>query len=196
MRVVVIGASGIVGAAVADALSEAHDVVRASRRGNPRVDIGDPASIKRLFDAVPELDAVVCCAANAPLNTLSAQSDAQFRQSVHAKLFGQIDVIRQGARHVRDHGSITVTSGAIPQGLEGAGAGALVNAGLEAFVRAVAPEMPRGIRVNAVSPGWVRESLEQLGMDPSEGTPAADVARAYVEAVAGTRTGEAIRPTR
>ena len=62
------------------------------------------------------------------------------------------------------------------------------------FVHAVAPEMPRGIRVNAVSPGWVRESLELLGMDPSGGTPAAEVAGAYVAAVEGTANGETIRP--
>jgi NAD(P)-dependent dehydrogenase (short-subunit alcohol dehydrogenase family) len=194
LKVVVIGASGVVGRAVADALAERHDVVRASRRGDPQVDVGDASSIARLFAAVPDVDAVVCCAANAPLSPLAGQSDEEFRRTVDAKLFGQIDLIRQGARHVRDGGSITVTSGAIPEGLEGAAGGALVNAGLEAFVHAVAQEMPRGIRVNAVSPGWVRESLEQLGIDPSDGTPAADVARAYVEAVEGTATGVAVGP--
>jgi NAD(P)-dependent dehydrogenase (short-subunit alcohol dehydrogenase family) len=194
VKVVVIGATGTVGGAVADALAERHDVVRASRRGDPQVDVGDPESITRLFASVPDVDAVVCCAASAPLSPLADQSDEELRRSVHAKLFGQIDLIRQGARYVRDGGSITVTSGAIPDGLEGAAGGALVNAGLNAFVHAVAAEIPRGIRVNAVSPGWVRESLEELGMDGSEGTPAADVARAYVEAVQGTAHGEAIRP--
>jgi NAD(P)-dependent dehydrogenase (short-subunit alcohol dehydrogenase family) len=52
------------------------------------------------------------------------------------------------------------------------------NSGLEAFVSAAAVEMPRGIRLNAISPGWVRETLADLGMDPSGGTPAAEVARA------------------
>jgi hypothetical protein len=40
----------------------------------------------------------------------------------------------------------------------------------------------------------VRESLEKLGMDGTAGTPVADVARAYVEAVEGTARGETIRP--
>jgi NAD(P)-dependent dehydrogenase (short-subunit alcohol dehydrogenase family) len=194
VKVVVIGATGVVGSAVADALAQRHDVVCASRRGDPQVDVGDPESIARLFASVPDVDAVVCCAANAPLNALAGQTDEAFRQTVDAKLFGQIDLIRQGAEHVRDGGSITVTSGAIPEGLEGAAGGALVNAGLNAFVHAVAPEMPRGIRVNAVSPGWVRESLEMLGMDAGDGIPVADVARTYVEAVQGTANGEAIRP--
>ncbi|MFI5557948.1 hypothetical protein ACIA2T_01605 [Amycolatopsis japonica] len=54
--------------------------------------------------------------------------------------------------------------------------------GLEAFVAAAARELPRGPRVNAVSPGWVRETLAALG-EPEGGIPAADVARSYVEAV-------------
>jgi NAD(P)-dependent dehydrogenase (short-subunit alcohol dehydrogenase family) len=194
VKVVVIGASGVIGGAVADALQARHEVVRASRRGDPRVDLGDPSSVAALFDAVPDIDAVVCCAANAPLNALTALSDEEFRRSIHGKLFGQIDVIRQAVAHLRDGGSITVTAGAIPEGLEGAAGGALVNAGLEAFVRAVAPELPRGLRVNAVSPGWVRESLEKLGMDDAAGTPVAEVARAYVEAVEGTARGSALRP--
>jgi NAD(P)-dependent dehydrogenase (short-subunit alcohol dehydrogenase family) len=41
----------------------------------------------------------------------------------------------------------------------------MAGAGLEGFVRAAALEMPRGLRVNAVSPGWVKETMEQRGMD-------------------------------
>ena len=58
----------------------------------------------------------------------------------------------------------------------------------------MAVELPRGLRINTVSPGWVAESLEATGMDASQGTPAADVARAYVRAVEGTDHGQTIRP--
>jgi NAD(P)-dependent dehydrogenase (short-subunit alcohol dehydrogenase family) len=70
----------------------------------------------------------------------------------------------------------------------------VVNAGLEAFVRAAAAEMPRRLRVNVVSPGWVRESLVNLGMSNAGGTPASEVARAYVEAVEGNMQGQTIAP--
>lgn len=72
----------------------------------------------------------------------------------------------------------------------------LVNAGLEGFVRAAALEMPRSVRVNAVSPPWVKETLRALKMDESVGLAAADVARAYVAAVEGTQRGEVLDPAR
>jgi NAD(P)-dependent dehydrogenase (short-subunit alcohol dehydrogenase family) len=70
-----------------------------------------------------------------------------------------------------------------------------VNAGLEAFVRAAAVEMPRRLRLNVVSPGWVKESLMMVGMDASSGTAASDVARAYVDAVEGAMNGEILVPS-
>jgi hypothetical protein len=102
--------------------------------------------------------------------------------------------VRQAAAHLRDRGSITLTSGKIPDATPGSAGGALVNAGLEAFVSAAAAEMPRRLRVNVVSQGWVRESLVHLGMSSSGGTPASDVARAYVEAVERTMNGQTIIP--
>lgn len=70
----------------------------------------------------------------------------------------------------------------------------MVNAGLEGFVRAAALELPRGIRVNVVSPPWVTETLVARKMDPSLGMPAALVAQAYLASVEGTMTGQTIDP--
>ena len=66
MRIVVIGATGTIGKAVADALAVRHDVVRASRSGQPSVDIQDVASVSALFDQIQPVDAVVLCAPSAP----------------------------------------------------------------------------------------------------------------------------------
>jgi len=181
MKTLVIGATGTIGTEVAAQLEAAgHDVLRASRRGSPRVDLADPDSIAALFAAVGELDAVVCCAASAALTPLL---DDGFIASLTAKLFGQVEVVRRALPHVRDGGAIVLTSGQIPDATPGSAGGALVNAGLDAFVAAAAVELPRGIRLRAISPGWVRETLAALGMDPSDGAPAADIARLYVEAL-------------
>ena len=67
-----------------------------------------------------------------------------------------------------------------------------MNAGLKGFARAAAVEMPRGIRINVVSPPWVSETLQAMGQDPSGGMPATEVARAYVDAVTGTHHGQVL----
>jgi hypothetical protein len=49
----------------------------------------------------------------------------------------------------------------------------------------------------AVSPGWIKETLVKLGMDPTPGLSAADCAKAYVAAVEGSYQGaiiQAIKP--
>jgi len=40
--------------------------------------------------------------------------------------------------------------------------GALIDAGLEGFVRNASAELPRGLRINLISPGWIRETLFRL----------------------------------
>ncbi|NUP40527.1 MAG: short chain dehydrogenase [Streptomyces sp.] len=194
MKILVIGATGTIGSAVADALAERHEVLCASRRGPVRVDMADTASIDALFAGLGDghLDAVVCCAASGALTPLDAPSDERFWSGLDGKLIGQVNLVRRALAHLRDGGSITLTSGRFTEPIPGSSLGYLVNAGLEAFVYAAATEMPRGIRLNVVSPGWVRETLVALDMDPSIGTPAADVARAYADAVEGDAHGRTL----
>ncbi|SDJ27958.1 hypothetical protein SAMN05421874_101294 [Nonomuraea maritima] len=87
-----------------------------------------------------------------------------------------------------------LTGGTFAAPLAGGSLGALVNAGLEGFVRNAAAELPRGLRINVISPGWIRETLEHLGMDGSTGTPVADVAEAYVTVIEGADQGRTIVP--
>ncbi|WP_207757688.1 SDR family oxidoreductase [Nonomuraea cypriaca] len=126
------------------------------------------------------------------LHLLDAPSDADFWTGLDGKLIGQVNLVRRALTRVRDGGSVTLTSGRFPEPVPGASLGFLVNVGLEAFVRAAAIEMPRGVRLNAVSPGWVRETLLDLAMDPAACTPAADVARVYADAVEGTAHGRTL----
>ncbi|MFD8330458.1 Rossmann-fold NAD(P)-binding domain-containing protein [Streptomyces lydicus] len=73
-----------------------------------------------------------------------------------------------------------LTGGTFEEPTPGGSFGALVNAGLDAFAHAAAPEMPRGLRLSVVSPGWLAETLAAMGLDPADGTPADEVARRYV----------------
>nr|WP_237534344.1 short chain dehydrogenase [Streptomyces sp. SID3343] len=188
----VIGATGTIGSAVAAALEPRHEVVRASRRGDVRVDLADVASIDAMFAQVGAVDAVVVAAASGGLTPLEAPDDANFWRGLDGKLIGQVNLVRRAAARVRDGGSVTLTSGRFAAPMPGSSLGHLVNAGLEAFVHGAAIEMPRGIRLNAVSPGWIRETLPELGMDPATGTPATEIARVYADAVEGTAHGRTL----
>ena len=194
MKVLVIGGSGTIGRAVVDALRGEHEVLSAERSGGDlRVDITAADSIREMYRRAGRVDAVVSAAGGGAWKPLEQLSDEDFEMSLHYKLMGQVNVIRYGLEQVADGGSITVTSGVLSQEpTPGSAAISLVNAGLEGFVRAAALEAPRGIRLNVVSPPWVTETLQAMGMDPSGGMPAAEVARAYVDAVRGTHSGQVL----
>jgi NAD(P)-dependent dehydrogenase (short-subunit alcohol dehydrogenase family) len=196
MRVIVIGATGTIGSAVVAALSARHDVVTVGNtRGTFQVDLASPESISRMFEAVGGFDALVSAAGRAAFAGLSDLKDADFQFSLSNKLMGQANLVRIGSRFIRDGGSFTLTSGVLSQEpMKGSAAISMVNAGLEGFVRAAALELPRGLRVNVVSPPWVTETLIARKMDPSIGLPAATVAQAYVMSVEGTITGQTLDP--
>ena len=194
MKVLVVGATGTIGSAVAAALSPRHEVISASHtKSEHKVDLADPGSIRKMYQDVGRVDAVICAAGLAKFAPLGSLTEDDFRFCLSNKLMGQVNLVRLGFECVSDAGSFTLTSGVLAQQpMVGSAAISLVNAALEGFTRAAALEAPRGIRVNIVSPPWVTETLVALGMDTSQGTPAATVARAYVRALEGSGTGEVI----
>ena len=194
MKILVIGATGTIGAAVAQALEARHEVLRASHtRSALKVDLADPESIRRLYAKVGRMDAVVSVAGQAAFRPLLALSDADFALGLNNKLMGQVNLVRFGVEVLAEGGSFTLTTGILSrQPMPGGAAISLVNAGLEGFVRAAALDLPRGLRINAVAPGWVRETLVAMKMDPSPGVPAALVAQTYLKAVEGSVTGQVL----
>jgi NAD(P)-dependent dehydrogenase (short-subunit alcohol dehydrogenase family) len=195
MKVILIGASGTIGVAIDDALSSDHDLVRVGRSsGDVQADFSDPDSLRALYDDVGAFDAVVCAAGNAAFNPLEDLSDEDFALSVSSKLMGQVNLVRYGLPHVSTDAnpSFTLVSGVLStEPMPGSAAISMVNSGVEGFARAAALEA-EGVRLNVVSPPWVSETLEAMGQDPSDGLPAATVARAFVASVEGDMTGETI----
>lgn len=196
MRILVIGATGTIGKAIVHALSSSHEVVEASRKSGIQVDIRDVASIRAMYEQAGKLDAIVSAAGSGAWKPLDQLNDDDFATSLGYKLMGQVNVIRYGFPSLADGGSITVTSGVLShQPMPGGAAISMVNAGLDGFVRGASIEAPRNIRINVVSPPWVSETLEEMGMDPAGGLPAATVAKAYVASITGTQTGQVIAPS-
>ena len=151
------------------------------------------SSIEKLFKEIGSFDAVICAAGVARFGGLSELSDEDFQLGLSGKLMGQVNLVRVGLDYINDNGSFTLTSGILSQQpIPGSSSISMVNAGIEAFGRAAALEMQRGIRINVVSPPWVKETLEALSMDTSGGMPAERVAQAYRASISGTRSGNVI----
>jgi NAD(P)-dependent dehydrogenase (short-subunit alcohol dehydrogenase family) len=195
VKIVVIGATGTIGTAVVKLLKQKHQIIAVSRSGGDyRADITKKASLEAALGAIGKVDAIVSAAGGAVFKPLAELTDADFDQSLNDKLMGQVNLVRVGARYVLRGGSITITSGVLAQEpIPGAAAISLVNAGLEGFGRAAALELRKAeVRVNVVSPPWVKETLAALKMDPSSGLPADEVAKAYAQSVEGSGTGQII----
>jgi NAD(P)-dependent dehydrogenase (short-subunit alcohol dehydrogenase family) len=192
MKILVVGATGTIGTAVVHALEARHEVLQASHtRSKFSVDLADRESIKQLYAKTGRVDAVVSVAGLAAFGPLLSLTDADFALGLNSKLMGQVNLVRFGAESVADGGSFTITSGSMSRYPSPGGAEiSMINSGLEGFARGAAIELPRGLRINAVAPGWVRETLVALKMDPAPGVPVAEVAQTYVRAVEGKMTGQ------
>ena len=179
-------------------LSKGNEVIKVSRSSEDRrADIGNKASLEEMFAKVGISDAIVCAAGSAAFKPLASLSDDDFEMSLKNKLMGQVNVVRAGSRYIVPGVSITITSGTLAQEpIPGGAAVSLVNAALEGFTRAAALELESArVRVNVVSPPWVKETLIAYKMDPSIGLAAAEVAKAYLESVESALTGQVIKPS-
>ncbi|QBF28099.1 short chain dehydrogenase [Pseudomonas tructae] len=194
MKILLIGANGTIGSAVATELEQRHEVLRIGRSsGDYQVDISDSASIRRLFEQTGRFDALVCAAGNVTFAPLEEMSTEHFALGLDDKLMGQVNLLLIGREFINDGGSFTFTSGILNRDPIRSGASAaLVNGALDAFVKAAAIELPRGLRVNAVSPTVLVEAMSAYapyfrGFKP---VPAADVALAYAKSVEGLQSGQ------
>lgn len=193
MKIIVIGASGAVGRAVAQELSQRHEVIHVGRtQGDYQVDITSQQSVESLFEKTGRVDAIVSATGNLFFGPLATMTDGDFNQGLQDKLLGQIRLALTGQHYLNDSGSITLISGIVAHEPIAQGVNATtVNAGLEGFVRAAACELPRGIRINLISPTVLTESAAAYdGFFPGfASVPAASVAQAYRRSVEGIQNG-------
>jgi NAD(P)-dependent dehydrogenase (short-subunit alcohol dehydrogenase family) len=132
-----------------------------------------------VFDKIPGVDAVISCAGNAAFKLFDDLTDADYPARPSEQADGTSHACTVAKDRLRDGGSITLTTGILAMHpMPGSASIPMVNAGLEGFVRAAALEMPRTLRINAVSPLWVKETMVKLGMDPTSGLASAEVAKA------------------
>lgn len=197
MKIVIVGASGTVGSAITELLAKDHQVIRVGhRQGDATVDMTDGASIATLFEGIGRFDALVVASGNVAFNALTELTDEQWQTGLESKLMGQIRLTRAAIPHLNDKGSITLISGILSEDPINWGVSAsTINGAIEHFVRAAACELPRGLRINVVSPTVLEESMGKYadffpGFVP---VPAARVAQAYKKSVLGVQSGQVFR---
>lgn len=197
MKILLVGASGTLGQAVARQLGQQHQILAAGRHsGELRVDLTDDASVAELFARTGPVDAVISTAGKLYFGPLQEMTPEQFNSGLQDKLLGQVRLALAAQHHLNAGGSITLTSGIISaQPIRDGVNATAVNAALEGFVRAAALELlPRGLRINVVSPNVLIESMAAYGpyFPGFEAVSAQRAALAFQRAVEGIQSGETI----
>ena len=194
MKILLIGATGTIGSAIDRELSPRHEIVRIGRSsGDFQVDISNSASIRQLFEKTGRFDALVCAAGNVNFVPLAEMSEKDFTLGLQDKLMGQVNLLLIGREFANDGASFTFTSGVINrEPIRTGSSAALVNAALDGFVKAAAIELPRGLRVNSVSPTVLTEAMGKYAtyFRGFKSVAAAEVALAYAKSVEGLHTGQ------
>ena len=197
MKIILIGATGTIGKEICRALNKEHEIVSVGRKtGDYQVDICSRQSLRDLYKKVGDFDAVVNASGEVAFAPLSDLDDDKWALSLRSKLMGQIQLVQEAILLIKDGGSFTLVSGILSEEPIRAGvAASTVNRALEGFVMASSTELPRGLRINIVSPNMLKESEGNYGpffpgFIPVEGWK---VAQAFKKSVMGTATGQIYR---
>jgi NAD(P)-dependent dehydrogenase (short-subunit alcohol dehydrogenase family) len=197
MKILIIGGKGTIGKKVSEHLSKKHEIVIGGRNsGDVSVDIADSQSIKRMFESIGNVDAVICIAGEAKWAAFDSMTEEDFYIGLNSKLMGQVNLVRIGQNYLNSGGSFTLTTGILadhPVALTTSAA--MVNGGIHSFVKAASLELKNGIRINVVSSGLVEDAVQQYGtyFPGHNPIPMRKVINGYVKSVEGKGTGEIIR---
>ncbi len=194
MKIIVVGGKGTIGSAIVQELKQRHEVVVAGRHDADLIcDITSEESIREMFNQAGHFDAVVSAVGHVHFEDFVNMTPEKYQVGLKDKLMGQVNLVLIGSKFISEKGSFTLTSGILAHDpIRGGSSAAMVNGGIEGFVKGASIEMPKGIRLNCVCPTIVVESMEKYGssfrgFDP---VPVKKVALAYSKSVEGLQTGQ------
>ena len=195
--VILIGANGKMGQAALTGLGK-HRVITASRSGEGvdyKVDITDKNSIQELYKKVGSFNAVVNTVGVCEYAPFESMTSEQWDTTIQSKLVGQINLVSVGLQYIEDGGSFTLISGILNmKPIPFAIADATTSGAIDTFVKCVAHELPRGIRINVVNPTVLEEAWHVYGemMPGFQPVPGVLVGKAFERSVDGFISGEVI----
>ena len=163
MKVIVIGASGAVGKCAVDELSARHEVIKVGRSsGDIKVDLEDVDRIRAMYREAGKIDAVVSAIGHGHFGAVHEMTAEQFMKGIDHKVLPQVNLVLEGFDFINDGGSFTITSGVLNRDpIPGGSGAAAANGALDGFVIGAAVDMPRGVRINAVSPEVLEVSRQK-----------------------------------
>jgi NAD(P)-dependent dehydrogenase (short-subunit alcohol dehydrogenase family) len=192
MKFLVVGSTGLIGSYVAKTLSKHGTVIGVSRTTQISVDVKDPASIKAMYEKVGKVDAVASCIGKVAFKPIAELTYDDYLMGLKDKALGQVELVRAGIDFLNDGGSFTLMTGVLARDPIPAGSvAALANGAIESFTLAAAIDLPRGLRINTVSPNVLVEATSYHASFPGfHQVSAQSVADAYVKSILGKQTGQ------
>jgi NAD(P)-dependent dehydrogenase (short-subunit alcohol dehydrogenase family) len=168
-KAIVFGGTSGIGLATTKMLAQGGATVVAISRNPSKVgqlptgvtvkscDVRDGVAMEALLNSLAPFDILVSAATGGgrAIGPFLEMDMEGFKGSFD-KLWGYANVVRYGAKHLTDGGSITLVSGAPARNCKpGQIAISSVGGAVEAMVRAAAREVSPRIRINVVSPGTI-----------------------------------------
>lgn len=195
MKILLIGATGNIGEVVYEELKDEAEIIPTHRNNSEySVDITSQESIKALLEKIGEVDGIICTSGAATFNKVTDLTPEQNMVAVNSKQLGQINLVLLGLDYIKDNGFITLTTGILMDDpIKTAASAAMANGGVAAFVKSASIELPRGIRINHVSPTMLEKAKDKYGQLFQGYYPASSkrIGLAYRKSVFGSQTGQA-----
>ena len=192
MKFLVVGSTGLIGSYVAKTLSKHGTVIGVSRTTQISVDVKDPASIKAMYEKVGKVDAVASCIGKVAFKPIAELTYEDYLMGLKDKALGQVELVRAGIDFLNDAGSFTLMTGVLARDpIPSGSVAALANGAIESFTLAAAIDLPRGLRINTVSPNVLVEATSYHASFPGfHQVTAQSVADAYAKSILGKQTGQ------
>jgi len=128
-----------------------------------RIDVARIDSLGAAVDKIGGVDVLVNNA-GVVIDTNMLEDPGGVQMSLDVMVRGPFELIRACVPHMAAQGwgrivNVSSGGGSFGEGLEGPGASGVAKAALNALTKALPRDLPEGIKINAMCPGWVRTRI-------------------------------------
>ncbi len=108
MKILAIGANGVIGKATVSHLQQDHEVIAVGHsHGDYIVDIESKESIKALLDSVGKVDAIISMAGSGQMGSLDEMPDSGYYTVLNNKVMGQVNLVYLGLDYLNEGGNMS-----------------------------------------------------------------------------------------